>query len=177
MNIQKLVEHVDQLLERKQDRQLRSLLVKEDPPTIAEVLEDLEIGAVKTFGLLPPEVQADVALALTETSREEIISRLSDFTIARFLHFNDENDAADLVQMLPKERWNSILEKLRESKRRKIEKLLTYDPETAGGIMDLNFITVFEEDAAHEVTKKVQELSKEQSPTIVVINRDQKPTG
>ena len=40
MNIQKLVEHVDQLLERKQDRQLRSLLVKEDPPTIAEVLED-----------------------------------------------------------------------------------------------------------------------------------------
>lgn len=178
MDSTKLAHTIDKLLQKKEDKRIRSLLVKEDPATIADVLESLPAGAIKTFGLLPPEVQADVALALSESIQKQILPRLSDFTLARFLHFNEENDAADSIQILPMERWKTILEKLRESKRRKIEKLLTYDPETAGGIMDLNFITVDENDSVVEVTKKVHEASKDQqSPTIVVLNKDQKPVG
>lgn len=170
---------IDQLLQKKQDRHLRSLLVKEEPHIIAEALEDLEKGAVKTFGLLPPEVQAEVALTLSEVGRERIITRLSDFTIARFLHFLDENDAADIVQVLPTEKRPAILEKLKDPVRRKIEKLLLYDPETAGGLMDLNFITVATADTIHEVTRHAQEIiaREKQTPTIIVVNDDKKPTG
>lgn len=176
---QQLTKTVDTLLQKKQDRHIKSLLLKEEPPTIAETLEQLEKGAVKTFGLLPPEVQAEVALSLSDAGREKIISRLSDFTIARFLYFIDENDAADIVQIFPDERKLSVLDKLKDGKRKKIEKLLTYHPESAGGLMDLNFLTVSETDTIPDVTRKAQEAigHKLQSPTIVVVNPDEKPTG
>lgn len=179
MDSHQLSNHIDQLLLKKQDRHLKSLLVKEEPHTIAEALEDIEKGAVKTFGLLPPEVQAEVALTLSEVGRERIVGRLSDFTIARFLHFLDENDGADILQVLPVEKRPTILEKLRDSQRKKIEKLLTYDPETAGGLMDLNFITVSTTDTILDVTRRAQEIitKEKQTPTIVILNNDKKPIG
>ena len=92
---EKLIAKADVLLEKKQDKELRALLSSQDFHIAAQVIDGLTYGKRKTFALLPPEKQAEVALVLTEDSKRRIFPRLSDEMIARFLHFNDEDDATD----------------------------------------------------------------------------------
>ena len=175
----RLTEQVDHLLETKQDRKLTSILVKLEPHVIAALLDQLPRGQVKTFGLLPPEIQADVALLLEERSMEFIFPRLSTYTVARFLHFNEDDDAVDTLQILETERQQAVLEKIKGSKQSRLEKLLKYDPETAGGLMDLNFISIPDDNTPVEAAKAIQTYAAEhkQSPLVVVSDNTHKLTG
>ncbi len=129
-------------------------------------------GKRKTFALLPPEKQAEVALALSDNSKKMVFPRLADEAIARFLHFNDEDDATDILQHLSGSRRTLILMKMKEEKRRKIEKLLNFGSETAGGLMDLNFILVRPEFTIKEVIDKIHKHveTQKQIPTVIIID-------
>jgi magnesium transporter len=179
MSPKALLQHVDDLLAKKEDHKLKSLLSTQNFHDVAHVINELESGKRKTFVVLPPEIQSEVILRLTDRTKEVIFPRLSDHTIARFLHFNDEDDAVDILQFLPEERKAVILQLLRHEKRAKIEKLLTFGPETAGGLMDLNFIIVKPEFTLKDVADKVKqhmELQKE-APLVVVTNVHGKAIG
>ncbi|MFH0851589.1 MAG: magnesium transporter [Candidatus Peregrinibacteria bacterium] len=139
---EELLHKVDGLLQQKNDNELRKVLVHEDNREIADIIDALSHGKRKTFAILPPEIQADVILLLSESSVHSVLPRLPDAVVARFLHFLDEDEATDILQRLHIRRHPHILEKMREDRRRPIEKLLTYGPETAGGLMDLNFLQV-----------------------------------
>jgi magnesium transporter len=170
---EKLLQKADALLGKKHDQELRQLLSHQDFHIIAQVIDALPHGKRKTFALLPPEKQAEVALVISEDSKHRIFPRLSDAVVARFLHFNDEDDATDILQYLSATRRAAILLSMREEKRRKIEKLLKFGSETAGGLMDLNFILVKPLFTFEEVLEKVQkhiEGKKRDMPTVLVVD-------
>ncbi|MBP9773029.1 MAG: magnesium transporter [Candidatus Peribacteraceae bacterium] len=172
MVISNLLEHVDGLLGKKEDLKLKNLLMRHGHGDVALVLDRLSHGKRKAFVLLPPEIQAEVALLVTENTRAFILPRLSDHALARFLHFNNEDDAADLLHELPEERRSLILRHIKDDKRTKIEKLLKFSPDTAGGLMDLNFITVIEESTIKEVSDKVRQHAQvhKQAPIVIVVD-------
>lgn len=176
---EKLLAKADLLLSKKQDRELQQLMAHQDFHDIAQVIDGLIQGKRKTFALLPPEKQAEVALVLNEDSKRRIFPRLSDEVIARFLHFNDEDDATDILQYLSPSRRMSILLPMREEKRRKIEKLLKFGSETAGGVMDLNFILVKPEYSFREVLDKVRSHveGKRDMPTVLVTDESGRILG
>lgn len=176
---EKLLQKTDTLLSRKQDRELQQLLEHRDFHIIAQVIDGLTHGKRKTFALLPPEKQAEVALVLNEDSKKAIFPRLSDVVISRFLHFNDEDNATDILQYLTQNRRVSILSKMREEKRRKIEKLLKFGSETAGGLMDLNFILVKPDFTFREVLDKVRAHvdGKRDMPQVIVTDASGVPRG
>jgi len=179
MNAQKLLHQADKFLQKKQNRKLKSLLVKQDFHLIAQVINRLTAGKLKTFALLPPEIQAEVVLTLSKHSKQTILPRLSDYTTARFLHFNDEDDAVDILQFLPRQHREKILSKIRQEKRRKIEKLLKFGAETAGGLMDLNFILVKPDFTLKDVAEKVQKhaVREKQTPAVLVVDKEAKVKG
>lgn len=175
----KLLHRADVLLAKKQDKDLRQLLSHQDFHIIAQVIDGLTHGKRKTFALLQPEKQAEVALALNEDSKRRIFPRLSDESIARFLHFSDEDDATDILQYLSLQRRQAILSGMRGEKSKKIEKLLKFGSETAGGLMDLNFILVKPEFTFDDVLSKVKkhiEGSREM-PTVLVVDEHAKIIG
>lgn len=176
---EKLLAKVELFLSRKQDKDLRLLLVHQDFHVAAHVIDALTHGKRKVFAILPPEKQADVALALQEESRQRVFPRLSDETIARFLHFNAEDEATDILQYLSPPRRNSILLLMKEEKRRKIEKLLKFGAETAGGLMDLNFILVKRDANFSDVVGNVQRHIEGQRhmPTVLVFDEARKVVG
>lgn len=173
--LEKLLHKTDALLAGKQDNDLRQLLANKDFHVIAHVIDSLTFGRRKTFVLLPPEKQAEVALVLNEDSKKQIFPRLSDAMITRFLHFNDADDATDILQHLPDARRSNILKGMREEKRRKIEKLLRFGAETAGGLMDLDFIVVRPDLMFAEVLEKVKEhtVGKREMPMVLVMDPQQ----
>jgi magnesium transporter len=176
---EKLLARTDALLSKKQDRDLQQLLSHQDFHVIAQVIDGLVHGKRKTFALLPPEKQAEVALVLNEDSKKRIFPRLSDAVVSRFLHFNDEDDATDILQYLSYSRRTSILANMREEKRRKIEKLLKFGSETAGGLMDLNFILVKPEFTFRDVLDKVKVHmeNKREMPQVLVTDESGRAMG
>ncbi len=179
MQFPALLQQVDTLLSQKDDLRLRSVLGSRSALDIARIINKLYHGKRKTFALLPPEVQADVFMRMDEESREYVLPRLSDLTIARFLHFCEEDDAADILQILPEERRQAVLSHLKTDKRIKIGKLLNYHPETAGGLMDLNFVTVPIDAGLKQVSEAVKSHLEAQkaSPLVVVMDAAGKARG
>jgi len=171
---QTLLARVDGFLRLKQDERLRQFLLQRDVRVLAEIIDGLEYGKRKTFTLLPPEKQARVLMTMSESSRDNVLPRLSDALIARLLHFLDEDDATDLLQKLPQKRQVHILDGIHDNRRRRIEKLLTFGPETAGGVMDLNFTEVSKDASAGEVIETVHQYTKhhKQVPVVILHTRD-----
>jgi magnesium transporter len=167
----RLFHRVDSLLHTKNDRELKDLLLSKDARDVADVIDALENGKRKSFVMLPPEKQAVVIMLLSEGSKASVLPRLSDHAIARLLHFLDEDNATDIIQRLPEKRYHHILEGLHEDRRKRIEKLLTFGPETAGGLMDLNFIEVSADQPVSAVIPLVQDYAKHHKQVPVVFVR------
>lgn len=168
-----LLSQVDALLHARSDRELTQLLRCHDAHAIADVIDHLDHGRRKCFALLPPEIQARVYPFLSEASCDAIFHRLSDTVIARVLHFLHEDTATDLLQRLPERRHGRVLRHVHDNDRRhRIEKLLTFDPHTAGGLMDLNFMEVSPHDLLPTVLKAISAYTKEHGHAPVVFVRD-----
>ncbi len=174
-----LIAHIDQLLARKNDRALRQFLLHEPFNHLADVIDHLLNGKRKIFSFLPPEKQAEVALVINEDSKKKIFHRLSDDAIARFLHFLEEDEATDVLQYLSPRQRASVLKKMKPKKRDNIEKLLTFSAETAGGLMDLNFINIDASTPLESVLEqiRVHTEGRREMPTVLVTNERQHVLG
>jgi hypothetical protein len=86
------------------------------------------------------ELEADVFEELDTGHQVEFIENRSDTEAAAILASMAPDDAADLIVELDQERRLPILGLLPESQQRKVRLLLSYNPETAGGLMSPDFL-------------------------------------
>lgn len=174
-----LTEKVFEYISTNETKKAKGLMLKQDFHIIARVVNNLHTGKSKAFALLPPEIQAEVLLLLTRSTKLAVFQKLSAYQIARFLHFNDEDDATDVIQLLTSESKDQVLPLLIEAKRKQIEKLLKYGRDTAGGLMDLNFILVKSDFTLRDVAEKVQRhiSEKKSAPHVIVVDEDLQVLG
>jgi magnesium transporter len=98
---------------------------------------------------------------------------MSLYDIARFLHFNDDDDATDIIQYVSTEKREKILDRLQEKKQKRIRKLLTFGKETAGGLMDLDYVAVNDTSTIKEISEKVQSyIEREKRVPLVVVTSE-----
>ncbi|TSC85094.1 MAG: magnesium transporter [Parcubacteria group bacterium Gr01-1014_13] len=166
---QALVQRIEILLRENNRPELQQILEQEDARTIANAISEFSGRELEIFAMLPPEKQATAAMFFSDTARELIFSQLSDLALARFFYFLDEDNATDILQQLPSVRHNDILQHVHQDKRLRIEKLLKFGPETAGGLMDLNFLELPPETKINDVIDTVQKYTKEHKrvPTVI----------
>ncbi len=88
------------------------------------------------------ELEADVFEELDPEHQIEFMSDRSDADAARLLASMAPDDAADLISEMDQERRLPILNLLPEPQRRKVRALLSYNPETAGGLMTPDFVAL-----------------------------------
>jgi CBS domain-containing protein len=86
------------------------------------------------------ELEADVFEELDTGHQLEFVQSRSDEEAARLLASMAPDDAADLITEVDQERRLPILNLLPEPQQRKIRALLSYNPETAGGLMTPDFL-------------------------------------
>jgi len=86
------------------------------------------------------ELEADVFEELDTEHQLEFLRSRSDAEAARLLGSMAPDDAADLIVEVDQDRRLPILDLLAEPQRRKVRSLLSYNPETAGGLMSPDFL-------------------------------------
>jgi CBS domain-containing protein len=93
------------------------------------------------------ELEADVFEELDDEHQLEFLRERSDVQVAAVLSRMASDDAADLLLEIDQDRRIPVLNLLPAAKQRKIRGLLGYNPSTAGGIMNPDFVSV-----AHDAT-------------------------
>ena len=134
-------------------------LAKLHPAQIADMVEAASheegeeiIEAVKA----DRELEADVFEELDTEHQLEFIRSRPDDAAARLLGRMAADDAADLLMELDQERRLPVLDLLPEPQRRKVRSLLSYNPETAGGLMYPDFVALPETATATEALDAIR---------------------
>ncbi|MDQ1513262.1 MAG: hypothetical protein QOC59_1104 [Microbacteriaceae bacterium] len=103
---------------------------------LASTLLDLpEQRMLEVAGELPDERLADVLEEMPESSGARILAALGDHRAADVLEAMQPDDAADLIAQLPDERGETLLDLMEPDEADDVRMLLTYEPDTAGGLM------------------------------------------
>ena len=123
---------------------VRQLLTDVHPADIAELLDQLDEPRIRqrVFGLLPPEAASAVLSLISPAVRDELVTNLSDRELAGLVEELDTDDAADLLETLPEERTPTVLAEMPSELAEEIGDLLDHPPDTAGGIMQTEYVSV-----------------------------------
>lgn len=124
---------------------------------LAEIVDELSIDeGVYLIKLLDSEKTSEVLTEVDEDIREAILELLSVKEIAEEIEELDTDDAVDLIAELPEERQAEVIEQIEDKEHAQdIKELLTYDENSAGGLMAKELVKVNEN---WTVTKCVREM-------------------
>ncbi|MBN1133099.1 MAG: magnesium transporter [Bacteroidales bacterium] len=164
MNTELTREYVDELrnfIESRDDNSALEMMQDLHPADIAEIYGELNIEEAKyLFLLLDPETASDVLVELEEDDRERFLKVLPPDVIAsQFIHHMDSDDAADVIGDLDEEKKQEVLLHIEDMDQAgDIVDLLSYDENTAGGLMAKELIRVNEN---WGVTTCIREMRKQ----------------
>jgi CBS domain-containing protein len=120
-------------------------LAKLHPAQIADLVEQAshEEGEeiIEAVGL-DRELEADVFEELDTEHQLEFLQSRTDTEAARLLTRMEPDNAADLINEIDQERRLPILEGLPANQQIKVRQLLSYNADTAGGLMNTDFVSV-----------------------------------
>jgi magnesium transporter len=92
--------------------------------------------------LVDPELHGDVLQYLSEDVQSYFLSKLNAQELINATEDLDTDDLADILQNLPETVINEVLDSMDSQDRERVEEILAYPEDTAGGLMDTDTITI-----------------------------------
>jgi magnesium transporter len=150
------------------------------PADLADIMEDL--SAAERQGIiasLDEETAAAVLAELDARLTTQIVEKMDPEKAADILEEMAPDAAADLLADLPKETSEELLEEMPGLEAAEVRELLEFDPSTAGGMMNTEFVFVGEGSTRAEVLDwmREQDLNLDQLDTIVLLDRSAQFSG
>lgn len=133
---------------------------------------------IHIFVQLPVAMRASIFLHLTDHVKRDIANKLSDEGLISLLELLDPDEVVDVLQVLPDVRRLQITEQLDAELKKGVELLVQFDPDSAAGLMNVDYILVDETQTIASVAKefKTHEKRTGRLPTVLV-NKDGRVTG
>ncbi|MCK5692138.1 MAG: magnesium transporter, partial [Bacteroidales bacterium] len=154
-------------IEKKDDSAALNKLDQLHPADIAEIYENLSLeDATYLILLLDPEKASDVLVELEEDERESFLKALpSDVIASQFIDHMESDDAADVIGDLAEDKKQEVLLHIDDVEQAgDIVDLLSYDEDSAGGLMAKELIRVNENwgvaTCIREMRKQAEDLDE-----------------
>ncbi|NOQ34431.1 MAG: magnesium transporter [Methylococcaceae bacterium] len=137
------LERIIELLAKDSMYEVRNFIHSIYPAETAHIIESLEPAArEKIWSVIPPNVMGEILVRL----HVEVASNLIRVTDRKDLIKATENlesdDMVDLLHSLPEPLLSQVFESIAVAERNRLESALSYDDNSAGGIMSLDVLTV-----------------------------------
>jgi magnesium transporter len=121
----------------------RNLIQALQPAEVADMLESLPTGKRKLlWRFIELEDEGEILLEVGDEVRESLLEDMDTAELVAISTRLDIDDLADFVQSLPGTVTNEVLQSMDKQYRDRLESVLSYPEDSAGGLMDLDAITV-----------------------------------
>ena len=160
--------------------QIRRLLNNMSSSEIAHALESSPPKQRDLlFSLLKTEEEGDVLSELGEEIQQDLISTISNEELGEAVKKLELDEIVDILQNLPEERMKTILSNMSKVDRKRIEMGLTFQENTAGGLLNTDVISVRPNNSINEVISYLRDQGKlpENTDKIFVVNNDNEYLG
>lgn len=152
-------EQVNQLLLEQNYKELKVLLESIQSADIAEIMQDAQDNhVVIIFRLLPKDEAAETFTYMENDLREKLINSLNAEEIKDVMEEIYLDDAADIIEDLPANVVERLLDATDEDTRKRINELLNYPEDSAGSIMTVEYIHLNEDMTVGESILKIRSI-------------------
>lgn len=152
-------ERILTMLEERQFKELKDELENMHPVDVAELLEEVEERQmILIFRLLQKDEAAEVFTEMESDLREVLLNALTDSEIKEFMDEMYLDDAVDVLEEMPANVVDRLLLATDEETRKQINTLLNYPEDSAGSIMNVEYIAFQKEMTVEEAILKIRQV-------------------
>lgn len=142
-NIKDRVDSLNQVMTSGTMRQAARMLNTLHPSEIADLLESLPLRArYVIWEMVDPDLEGEILVELGDEVRESVIEQMDAEEVVAAVENLDTDDMADLLLSLPEAVIRETLSSMDKQRLQQVEAVLSYAEDTAGGLMELNNITI-----------------------------------
>ncbi|MGH1371420.1 MAG: magnesium transporter [Cellvibrionaceae bacterium] len=138
-------------------------LLESSPPPSRRVL----------WRLIDKDLEGDVLQELSDDIQGQFLRRMDTAEVVEITEGMDADDLADILQQLPDRVIREVLSAMSAQDRGRVEQVLAYDEDTAGGMMDTDTITIRPRltlDIVLRYLRRHEELP-DSTDNLIVVNR------
>jgi magnesium transporter len=160
---------------------LRRLLSPLDTPDLADVIEHVPLETALTIArMIGKELPAEFLADLSTERREDILPELPAAYVGRALGELDTDDAAAVAVDIDEKQLGAVLAAADEDTRLAVEEALSFDEETAGRLMQREYVAAPEGGKVGDVIDRMRADSAELPDEffeVYIVDAAMRPTG
>ena len=159
---------------------VRDALARVHPSEIADLLESVPSEIRDELWVhVKPEVEGDVLAEANDRVRAALLENMFAHEVAAATETLDTDDAADILQDLPEYRAEEVLRSMDEQNRTRIAAVLSYSEDTAGGLMNVDVVTVRADVEAETVLRymRLRGSIPDKTDSLIVVDRENTYVG
>ncbi len=139
---------------------------------VIEQLTKLPRVRLTIFRDIDVSQQGFVLLKLSKRIRSSIVEDLDNDELIALLNYLDPDKATDIIQELKPHSARKITSKLSDTVRDKVETLLSFNPRTAAGLMNLDYVVIDPKTHFEDVSISIKEHESRTGkfPSILVVD-------
>lgn len=161
-------------------RSAQMLIGSLHPSEVARLLESLPLGErAVIWEMVGPDNEGDVLVELAEEVRDGLIEDMQTDRLVAAIDGMELDDLADLVADLPEALTQEVLRSLDHQDRERLHAVMSYDEDSAGGLMNVDIVTVRPDVTLDVVLRYLRARGEipDGTDTIYVVNRDNEYFG
>lgn len=169
------LEKLRQLLEGGRMRAARVMVNSLHPSELARLLESLpRKKRAVLWELVDPEIGGDVLVEVSDAVREDLIDGMQPAALIAAAEGMQVDDLADLLIDLPEAVTQEVLLSLNKQDHDRVRQVLAYDEESAGGLMNVDIVTVRPDVTLEVVARYLRFVGNitDGTDSIFVVSRD-----
>lgn len=152
-------EQMTELLDRHDYKRLKEELESVHPVDIVDAFDDLDKKErILVFRLLAKEEAAEVFTDMDSDMREDLINALTDSELEEVMEEMYVDDTVDVLEEMPANVVDRLLMATDEDTRVKINALLQYPEDSAGSIMNIEYISLRKEMTVADAILKIRQV-------------------
>ncbi len=167
-------EEILAMLEERRFKELKNELETMYPVDVAELLEEFDDKQmILIFRLLAKDEAAETFAEMNADMRAVLLDKLTDSEIKEFMDEMYLDDAVDVLEEMPANVVDRLLMMTDEETRKQINTLLNYPEDSAGSIMNVEYIAFSKEMTVEEAILKIRQvgLNRETIYTCYVLEK------
>ncbi|EAR61055.1 magnesium transporter [Neptuniibacter caesariensis] len=138
-------------------------LIEKSPPKERQIL----------WNLVSQELEPEVLQHLADDIQADILSRMNSEEVLALTESLDSDDMVDLLQQLPNRVMKETLRIMDKQNRRRVEQLLSYPEDTAGGLMNTDTTTIRPDISVETTLRYIRRHDEipEMTDSLIVVSR------